>query len=131
MANIVNCSRNDMKIQSKQFVFNPFQENTYLIYDEEGNAIIIDPGMYGHQEEKELDDFISENDLKVRKIVLTHAHIDHVLGLNHCISKYGNEVWMHADSKAVLDACPQVASMYGFQFHLVHYYLGCFILWKQ
>jgi glyoxylase-like metal-dependent hydrolase (beta-lactamase superfamily II) len=66
-----------MEIQ--QFIFNPFQENTYVIYNE-NECFIIDPGCYSAKEEKELKDFIELKKLKVRFIVNTHLHIDHILG---------------------------------------------------
>jgi glyoxylase-like metal-dependent hydrolase (beta-lactamase superfamily II) len=64
----------------KTFTFNPYQENTYLLYNESGNAIIIDPGMYGEQDQQELLAFIANNNLKPTLLLNTHCHIDHVLG---------------------------------------------------
>ena len=66
-----------MKI--KQFTFNPFQENTYLIWDETKECLIIDPGCY-EKNEKNLKNFILENRLKPIKLINTHCHIDHIFG---------------------------------------------------
>lgn len=74
-----------MKIKS--FVFNPFYENTYLLWDDSLNAIIIDPGCYEKYEQKEILDFISVNNLEVNQVINTHCHIDHVLG-NYFIKEH-------------------------------------------
>jgi len=62
----------------KSFTFNPFQENTYLIYDESGDATLIDPGCYEIEEQLDLLDFITEKKLKVTQLINTHCHVDHV-----------------------------------------------------
>lgn len=67
-----------MEIQS--FVFSPLYENTYVVWDQTQNALIIDPGCYEPYEFEELNSFIQKKDLKVKAIVNTHCHIDHVLG---------------------------------------------------
>ncbi|OYD41953.1 MBL fold metallo-hydrolase [Sphingobacterium cellulitidis] len=64
----------------KTFVFNPYQENTYLIYDDQKNCIIVDPGMHNYQEENHLKEYIESNGLKPIYLINTHGHIDHVLG---------------------------------------------------
>jgi len=67
-------------MQIQQFTFNPFQENTYVVYNDEKDALIIDPGCYSANEENKLKDFIESNSLNVKLLVNTHLHIDHVLG---------------------------------------------------
>lgn len=62
------------------FTFNPFQENTYVVWDEQGNTLIIDPGCYTPNEEKLLSNFLMENGLRVTCVVNTHLHLDHVFG---------------------------------------------------
>mgnify|MGYP002626167829 CR=1 FL=1 len=59
-------------IQIKAFEFNPFSENTYVLYDETTAAIVVDPGCYEPAEKKELDDFISSKKLRVVKLINTH-----------------------------------------------------------
>lgn len=76
-----------MKIS--RFVFNPFGENTYVVYDEETlHAAVIDPGMYGEEELKAFDDFIGRKRLIVTDLIYTHLHIDHTLGHEHLMSRY-------------------------------------------
>jgi len=68
-----------MKI--KIFVFSPFQENTFVIWDEVTNkSCIIDPGCYSTSEEEELKNFITSNKLTVKYLINTHCHIDHIFG---------------------------------------------------
>jgi|SRR5690606_1681152 len=75
-------------LQIKTFVFNPYQENTYVIYDEHKNCLIIDPGMHHYQEESEFKAFIDEHQLKPTQLINTHGHIDHVLGNNFVCDTY-------------------------------------------
>ncbi len=109
---------NDSLIYSKTFVFSPFQENTYLLYNSAGDAVVIDPGMQNEKEEAEISQFIIDNNLKLKRILLTHAHIDHVFGLNYLAEKYHLKVAMHQDSIAVLKSVPDYAGSYGFDFSL-------------
>jgi len=67
-------------IYIKTFVCNPYQENTYILYDDIGSCAIIDPGMYGSKEEKAIISFIEDNKLRPEILLNTHCHIDHVLG---------------------------------------------------
>lgn len=89
--------------QIKAFVFNFASENTYVLFNENKNAWLIDPGNMSEQETKALQNFIKENELNVVKIVLTHAHIDHVLGLQWAFDTYKVPVTMHKDDQEVLD----------------------------
>lgn len=68
-----------MKI--KKFIFNPFGENTYIIWDESSkNAAIIDPGMINRSEQAAVSEFIDSNRLNLRHLINTHLHIDHAAG---------------------------------------------------
>jgi hydroxyacylglutathione hydrolase len=104
----------------KFFEFNPFQENTYVLYDETGEAVIIDPGCYEAHERIELDEFIQENNLKVIYLLNTHCHIDHVLGNDYVKSKYKVPFLIYPAELPVLKAVKSYASNYGFpQYHEV------------
>lgn len=89
--------------QIKAFVFNFASENTYVLFNENKNAWLIDPGNMSEQETRVLQNFIKENELNVVRIVLTHAHIDHVLGLQWAFDTYKVPVTMHKDDQEVLD----------------------------
>lgn len=73
----------------KTFICNPYQENTYILYDDTGCCAIIDPGMYGNKEEEEFVSFIEENKLEPELLLNTHCHIDHVLGNRFIYDTYG------------------------------------------
>ena len=101
-------------MQVKSFTFNPFSENTYLLYDETGEAVIVDPGCYDKNERAELDDFIRENQLKPTLLLNTHCHIDHVLGNAHVKTQYKIPLWIHHNEEQILRAVSSYASNYGF-----------------
>ena len=103
-------------IQIRSFAFNPFSENTYVVFNENKNAFIIDPGNFSDEETDTLNKFISENNLKVQNILLTHAHIDHVLGLQKAFDTYKVPVLMHEIEKEMLDRNPMDANRFGFFF---------------
>ena len=67
-------------IKIKIFTFNPIQVNTYLLYDETGECVIIDPGMYESDENEKIKNFISANSLLPVRLLNTHYHFDHILG---------------------------------------------------
>ena len=67
-------------IQIQTFTFNDFQENTYVLFDDTKECIIVDPGCYDNQEQEKLSNFVTENKLKPVLLINTHCHIDHVLG---------------------------------------------------
>jgi len=90
-------------IQVKKFTFNPIQENTYVLYDETGECIIVDAGCFFDYEEQELDNFIQEKQLTPVKLVNTHCHFDHILGINHCRSKYHVPFYAHAEDAFLVD----------------------------
>ncbi len=101
-------------IQVNHFVFSPFMENTYVVYDETKSAIIIDPGCYEPHERQELSEFISHNELKVEKLINTHCHIDHVFGNNYIKKKYDVELTIHKEDEATLRSVEVYAPAYGF-----------------
>ncbi|MFN8354836.1 MAG: MBL fold metallo-hydrolase [Spirosomataceae bacterium] len=101
-------------IQLKAFVFNPFQENTYLVWDETKEALIIDPGCSNASERRELSDFIADEGLNPVRLLNTHGHIDHVLGNFFVQQRYGLKLHIHAKDVPVLKAVKTYAPNYGF-----------------
>jgi hydroxyacylglutathione hydrolase len=100
-------------IQVQHFVFNEFQENTYVLYDESKECIIIDPGCHHHAEQKQLADFIEQHDLNPVKLINTHCHIDHVLGNNFVAQKYNLTLYMHKDELFTYEGTSRWAQMFG------------------
>lgn len=96
------------------FVFNPFSENTYVVSDQTGTAVIIDPGCYETDEQNELDEYIASKRLSVQYLLNTHCHIDHVLGNYHVKKKYRVPLLMHTREENVLRAVKTYAPNYGF-----------------
>ena len=108
--------KNKAMLQIKSFTFNPFSQNTYVIFNDEKEAYIIDPGNFTDEETKVLEKFISDNGLKVQHILLTHAHIDHVLGLQKAFDQYQVPVLMHPLDQEIMDRNPMDANRFGFFF---------------
>ena len=96
----------------KEFTFNPVQENTYVLYNDENECCIIDPGCYFKEEKDELRDFIEKMRLKPVLLLNTHCHLDHVFG-----NKFVHETWdlllhIHPKEKPVLDYAPATGLMW-------------------
>ena len=100
----------------KSFAFNPFSENTYIIYNDEKEAFLIDAGNMPEAETQTLHSFIKTNELKVKNILLTHAHIDHIIGLQWAYDMFSVPVLIHPDEMEILDRASFTAKNYGFFF---------------
>jgi len=95
------------------FTFNPFDENTYILYDETRECVIIDPGCSSKSEQEEITAFIKEEGLKPVKLLNTHCHIDHVFGNSFIAKKYNLGLEIHKDDLQTLRSLPQVSHLYG------------------
>ncbi|HMR19456.1 MAG TPA: MBL fold metallo-hydrolase [Sphingobacterium sp.] len=104
-------------LQIETFVFNPYQENTYVLYDDlSKECIIIDPGMHSRGEEEKLSAFVRDNGLQPIMLLNTHCHIDHVLG-NHFVSKEWSLMpQFHEGEIPVLIAVQNYAPQMGFRY---------------
>ena len=103
-------------LQIKSFEFSPIQENTYLLYNELNDCIIIDPGCYFDAEKEELVAFIQDHNLKPVLLLNTHCHLDHVFGNKMLAEKYGLTLHIHEKEKAVLAFAPTSGLMYDMPF---------------
>jgi hydroxyacylglutathione hydrolase len=97
----------------KSFTFNPFQENTYIIYDDELTAFIIDPGNSTESENMAVKKFIEEKKLNLKRLLLTHAHIDHIMGNRFIYDTYGLLPEVHKNDLPFVARMEQSAAMYG------------------
>lgn len=95
-------------------VYNSFSVNTYILSDEEHNCIVVDPGCYTTQEKNHFDEYIAKRKLKISKVLITHCHIDHVLGISHLEDKYNMGASIHPEGVEFLRASVGYASMFGF-----------------
>ncbi len=93
--------------------FNPFQENTFLVYDETGECIIFDPGCYDRDEQRELERQVESLQLRPVRLINTHCHIDHVFGNRFVAERYGLPLEIHRGELPVLESLPQAAMMFG------------------
>ena len=109
----------------KSFEFSPIQENTYILYNEFNDCIIIDPGCYFDDEKEELIAFITDNKLTPKMLINTHCHLDHVFGNKFVAEKYALTLKLHENEKAVLAFAPTSGLMYNMPFDN---YKGEFIL---
>lgn len=96
-----------------QFTFNAFQENTYVLYDNSLECVIVDPGCNNETEKAELMSFISDKNLKPKRLINTHCHIDHVLANKFISDKFQLPLEAHEGEVSVLNSCVQVSQMYG------------------
>jgi glyoxylase-like metal-dependent hydrolase (beta-lactamase superfamily II) len=101
-------------ITVKTFICNPFQENTYILYDETGECVIVDAGCYGPDEQENIDSFIAGNNLKPVKLLNTHGHIDHIAGIEYLSKKYGIELYIHADDVDNINRSATMGAAWGF-----------------
>lgn len=95
------------------FAFGPFQENTYILWDETKECIIFDPGNNNASENKKLSDFISENNLTPKRLILTHAHIDHINGNKYVFDTYNLLPEVHKDDVYFIEKQLASAAAYG------------------
>jgi hydroxyacylglutathione hydrolase len=97
----------------KKFVFGPFQENTYVLYDTSGECWIVDPGCYFPEESRQLEKFINNNGLRPTRLLNTHCHIDHIFGNSFVHSAFGLRPEYHVLDQPTLDMGPRAANLYG------------------
>lgn len=98
------------------FIFNPVQENTYVVYNEKGQCCIIDPGCYFASEEKELKNFIEQNHLQPVYLLNTHCHLDHIFGNRFIQKTYGLILHLHKLEKPVLELGPTSGQLWQLPF---------------
>ncbi len=100
----------------KIFQFNPLQENTYLIFNEQLQCVIIDPGCYTDQEREIITQFIKTKGLNPSLLVNTHCHLDHVFGNKFIHEQYGLELHIHQGEQKVLEMAPTSGLMWNLPF---------------
>ncbi|MBN1118253.1 MAG: MBL fold metallo-hydrolase [Bacteroidales bacterium] len=101
-------------MQIKPFVFNSFQVNTFVLYDDSKECIIIDPACYALEEYNELYKFIGDNGLMPKYIANTHGHVDHLLGVKTVSEHYNIPFKVHEDDFFLLETAVQSGLIFGF-----------------
>lgn len=98
------------------FTFNPFSENTYILVDESSReALLFDPGCYGKHECLQLQQWFEEHNIRPVRLLLTHAHIDHILGNAFVFEQYGLQPWLHEKDLADLQRLVAYAPVFGIE----------------
>ena len=97
----------------KHFVVNPFGVNAFVLSNDAGEAILIDPSVSREVERKALADYISSNNLKVVRLLNTHLHLDHVLGNAFVERTYGVKPEAHEEDAFLLDLQEEQSQMFG------------------
>ncbi|MBN1199311.1 MAG: MBL fold metallo-hydrolase, partial [Bacteroidales bacterium] len=101
-------------ITIKTFTFNPFMVNTYLLFDETGEAIVVDAASCDRREEERLEDFLKSHSLKLVRNINTHCHIDHILGNTFIEDRYGLLPEYHPGGEPFLLRAKEIGASYGF-----------------
>ena len=97
----------------EKFVFNPIQENTYVLWDDTRECIVIDAGNFSAREDRMLSDFIAQHDLHPVAAVNTHGHFDHTLGVRYVKETYGVPFMLSGKDRFLLDNAAASASIFG------------------
>ena len=105
-------------LQIKKFTFSPFQENTYILFNEKKEAWIIDPGMYDKKEEQLFFDFIESEKLIPQMLLCTHTHIDHIFGCQAVLNKYTIPFTFHQKDDVVFQNAGLVSERYGVEYKI-------------
>ncbi|MCX6285621.1 MAG: MBL fold metallo-hydrolase [Bacteroidetes bacterium] len=100
-------------IQLERFAFNTFMVNTYVLYDETKEAVIVDAACYESFEKQGLADFIQDAGLRIVRHILTHCHIDHILGSQFVFEKYGILPEFHRAGLPFLTEAKSIAINFG------------------
>ena len=107
------CQSKHSTMNIVKFVFNPIQENTYLLWDQTMECIIIDAGNSSAGEDSRLADFIANNGLKPVMAVNTHGHFDHLMGVNFLKQTYGVKFALSSKDEYLRASAQQSCAMFG------------------
>lgn len=100
----------------KVFTFSPIQENTYVLYNEHNNGIVIDPGCYFPEERQELAEFVQKEGLVIKWLLNTHCHLDHIFGNKFIAENYGLKLQLHPREEIMLERAPASGLMFNLPF---------------
>lgn len=101
-------------IKTKTFYFNDLRECTYVVWDETGECVIIDPGCQSDSERERLKKFIETNNLKPVKLLNTHGHFDHVMGNAFVTKTWGVKTYINSQDKPQLERAFSYGEMFGY-----------------
>jgi hydroxyacylglutathione hydrolase len=102
------------KMEIKQFTVGPFGENTYLLI-RKGDALLVDPGFFEPSEYDTFKEELARSEAGLKAICLTHAHVDHVLGLDRVLKDFDVPVYLNHTDLYLWKNFPEQAQMFGFR----------------
>jgi glyoxylase-like metal-dependent hydrolase (beta-lactamase superfamily II) len=100
----------------KSFVLSPIAENTYILSNETGHCIIIDPGCYFTNERRDLQEYLTANALVPKYLLNTHCHLDHVFGNQFVYETYHTPLYVHPNEQVVLEYAPMAGIRWNLPF---------------
>jgi len=96
----------------ESYTVGPFSQNTYLL-THKGEGLLIDPGFYDPTEYQQFKRDLEENEIELLAILLTHAHIDHVLGIDKVLADIDLPVYLNHSDLYLWNNFPNQAAMFG------------------
>lgn len=100
-------------LEVKSFTFGLFETNTYLVRDEQGNALLVDPACYSEYEKQVLLRYMELEKLTMRAIIATHGHLDHLWCAKWATETWGMPVLIHEADIPLVEAMQQQYNMFG------------------
>lgn len=100
-------------IHIQGLTFNSFQVNTYLVWDEKGDCLVVDPAFYDGEERTRFESFIAEHSLRIAGQVNTHAHIDHILGVLYIQSRHKHPFRAHREETSIATNAHLMGEIFG------------------
>ena len=97
----------------KIYFCNPFQENTYILWDDTQEGVIVDPGCYDENELETVTGFIEKKGIQIKAIWLTHGHFDHIYGVTALARKYGVEIYGSHKDQIILEHMAEQTRRFG------------------
>ena len=97
----------------KVFSVNDFSVNSFVIYDNTNECVLIDPGFFSNEEKAMLENFLTDNGLKPVMLLNTHCHVDHILGNKFVIEKYKIPLAMNKEDEFLLKEALVMGKMFG------------------
>ena len=99
----------------RTFHFNPLMVNTYILSDETKEAVIVDPGNCRFYEDSQIREYVADKNLKIKYIINTHPHLDHIVGNPWCKAEYGAEILLHEAGMKEYNRAYAYAAVFGFE----------------
>jgi hydroxyacylglutathione hydrolase len=100
-------------IRAEAFVFNNFMVNTYLVWDDSGQCLVVDPAFYYPGEQLYFEDSLRERGLTLTGQVNTHCHVDHVLGIRHVKTEHGCPFRAHREEERIAATVTLMGNLFG------------------